>query len=215
MQNTPKILIVAALALFHVPAAFATLVQFLDTAQMTQLSKEIYTGKITRTYSSWDPDNKMIYTYVKLNIDQAIKSDKNAAEESKKEVLIRIPGGETNGVQMRVYGVAHFKKGEETLVFLRHHQGAPTVVGMAQGKYVISTDPDSGKKMVSRQLPKSLEFVQSKAKQQIQGLKAGHTASHNHNLDHSHDHAITADSAPIELSEMVNIIQEHMQKEVK
>lgn len=200
MQNTSKILVVAALFLFNAPAAFATLVEFLDTAQMTQLSKEIYTGKITRTYSSWDPDNKMIYTYVKLNVDQTIKGS------SAKEVLIRIPGGETNGVQMRVHGVAHFIKGEETLVFLRHHQGAPTVVGMAQGKYIISTDPSSGKKIVSRQLPKSLEFVQDKAIQQVQGLKAGHA---------QHAHAVTTENDTMELSDMVNHIQEAMQKEVE
>ncbi|MCI5071966.1 hypothetical protein MRY82_03340 [bacterium] len=164
------------------------------------MSEAVRVGKVTRTYSSWDPENKMIYTYVKLNVSQTVKG------EPAKEVLMKIPGGESNGVQMRVHGVAHFKKGEETMVFLRNHQGAPTVVGMAQGKYIVSTDPQSGKKMVSRHLPKSLEFVQNKAVQQIQGLHKAHT--------HQHEHAVTVENDSMELSEMVHHIQEAMEKEV-
>ncbi len=131
----------------------ASMLERWDTARLTQESKSIRIGQVTSRWSSWDPDKRMVYTYIKLRVDETLKGD------SRSEVLIRQPGGQAAGVGMVVHGMASFQKGERALIFLKHDaDGAPTVSGMAQGKYLIKNHPDSGTDFAEFEPPSNAEF---------------------------------------------------------
>ncbi len=134
-------------------AASATMLQELDTAQLTREARSVQLGEITSSWSSWDPEKRMVYTYVKMRVDQTLKGDAN------REVLIRQPGGRAGGIGMIVHGVASFRPGERALVFLKvDADGAPTVVGMAQGKFRIYRSAVTGEEMALFRAPRNLEF---------------------------------------------------------
>lgn len=143
-------------ALFLViPLTKASMLEQLDTHRLTLKAQAIRIGQVTDQWSSWDPDRNMVFTYTKLNIDQTLKGKK------REELLIRQPGGMANGLRMVVHGVAQFKKGERALVFIQHDvDGAPSVLGMTQGKYRIYKSAVTGEEMAVFRAPSDVEFFQ-------------------------------------------------------
>jgi hypothetical protein len=145
--------IVAGAAMLFSVDASATMLEVWDTAKLTQESKSVQIGEVTSRYSSWDPEKKMIYTYVNLRVDQTLKG------KPAQEVQIRLPGGEADGIRMIVHGVASFGNQERAVVFLQNDaDGAPVVVGMAQGKYRIIRNKATGEETAVFQKPENLEF---------------------------------------------------------
>lgn len=132
----------------------ASLVQKMGTNALTSQSAMIQIGEVRRSWSSYDPEKRMVYTYVKMVVEETLKGT------PQKEILLRQPGGQAGGVTMKVHGVAQFKPGEKALVFAQiDADGAPTVTGLAQGKYRIYKDPKTGLDMASFKAPKNLEFA--------------------------------------------------------
>lgn len=133
--------------------AHATMVEQLNTTQLTREAKAVQVGKVTSAWSSWDPEKRMVYTYVKFKVDQTLKG------QPQQEILIRQPGGRAGGIGMVVHGVANFRTGERALVFLKHDaDGAPSLVGMAQGKFRIYRSAVTGEEMALFRAPQNLEF---------------------------------------------------------
>lgn len=63
---------------------------------------------------------------------------------------------------MRVHGMAHFSLGEKALVFLKKSKdGLPALVGMAQGKYKIVQDRNTGEERAQFIAPPDVEFYES------------------------------------------------------
>jgi hypothetical protein len=119
---------------------------------LTKESKWIQRGEIVSMWSSWDPDRRMIYTYIKMRVDETLKG------EQKGEVLFRQPGGQSGKLGMTVHGVAHFTRGERALVFLKQDDdGAPSLAGMAQGKFRLFNSA-KGEEMALYRAPSSVEF---------------------------------------------------------
>ncbi len=138
--------------------AQATSVQEMNTQGLTQDSQWVHIGKVTSSWSSYDPDRGMIFTYVKLRVDETLKGSKQS------EVLIRQPGGQSNGYGQVVHGMMRFKKGERALVFLKQDRdGAPTLTGITQGKYRIYKSLQNGEEMALYQVPKEHEFARKNA----------------------------------------------------
>ncbi len=156
----------------------ASLIELLSTKELTHKSKSIVLGKVSSQWSSFDPEKRMVYTYVKLLVDQTIKG------QQQKEILLRIPGGRTKTVAVMVHGMVHFEKGEKTLVFLDHDQdGAPTVLSMSLGKYRIQTDPQTQEEMAHFQAPNNAEYVSLRKSPNLTML-SGQQASHSYKLSH-------------------------------
>ncbi|MFH1263679.1 MAG: hypothetical protein V1495_09600 [Pseudomonadota bacterium] len=133
--------------------ARATMMLELNTTQLTQQARTVQVGKVTSSWSSWDSGKRMIFTYVKLKVDQTIKG------QPQSEVMFRMPGGRTGGIGMVVHGMASFHPGERALVFLQQDSdGAPSLVGMAQGKFQIYRSAVTGEDMAVFRAPKNLEF---------------------------------------------------------
>lgn len=124
------------------PCVFASMLEPWGTKDLTKKSNSIAVGEVTSKWTSYDPERKMVYTYVKLKIAETLKGQKRS------EVLIRVPGGQSKNLAMSVHGVASFRQGEKALVFLQQDRdGAPSLVGMSQGKYLVRVDSKTGKEM--------------------------------------------------------------------
>lgn len=76
-----------------------------------------------------------IYTQVTLSAEQTIKGETGG------EVVIRVPGGKVDGLEMVVTGTPSFQLGERVVVFLdKEAEGIFTVVGGFQGKFTIDNN---------------------------------------------------------------------------
>src|SRR5262245_26488155 len=96
-------------------SAQATMMEQLDTKRLTKASSAIHLGKVISREPVWeDSECNVIYTKVKLSVERTIKGSPD------KEVIIRIPGGQVKEKDrgMVAHGMASFKDGERTLVFL-------------------------------------------------------------------------------------------------
>jgi len=140
------------IALASIPSSQATSLEHWDTPKLTKESKWVHIGEITSMWSSWDPQRRMVYTYVKMRVNETLKGGQAT------EVLIRQPGGKANGYGMVVHGMASFSRGEKALVFLKEDDdGAPSIVGMAQGKFRIFRN-QTGEEVATFRAPSRVEF---------------------------------------------------------
>jgi hypothetical protein len=73
----------------------------------------IVIGRAIDVKTRWDETRSMIYTYVSLSLEEAIKGC-----SSKKDIMIRVPGGVVDEIGTFVPEMASFRKGERALVFL-------------------------------------------------------------------------------------------------
>ena len=143
----------------------ASMLQKLSTKQLTKNSSSVRVGKVVSQWSSYDPQKRMVFTYTKLKVSETIKGTHRS------EVLIRQAGGESNGLGMRVHGVASFEEGESAVVFLRQDKdGAPTLTGMAQGRYRIFPN-QKGETTAEFVAPKNVEFFQTKRNSAFKFIK--------------------------------------------
>ena len=121
-----------ALVLLHY--SFASDVPRLSFNQMTDDSELIVSGKVTRTWTDWDPDHKYIWTHYELAVSAV---HKGAAGQT---VDIAEPGGQLNGMGMAISGAAGYGVGENVLVFLsRMPNGYLRTAGLGQGKYLVDS----------------------------------------------------------------------------
>ena len=81
--------------------------------QKTVKADLIVIGRVIDVKSRWDATKSKISTYVSLSLEEAIKGC-----SSKKDIMIRIPGGVIDKIGTFVPEMASFRKGERALVFL-------------------------------------------------------------------------------------------------
>jgi hypothetical protein len=81
--------------------------------QKTVKADLIVIGRVIDVKTRWDETRSKIYTFVSLALEEAIKG-----HSSKKNIMIRVPGGEVDEIGTFVPEMASFRKGERALVFL-------------------------------------------------------------------------------------------------
>lgn len=81
--------------------------------QKTVKADLIVTGRVIDVKTRRNETRSNIYTYVSLSIQEAIKG-----HSSKKDIMIKVPGGVVGDIGTRVPEMAGFRKGERALVFL-------------------------------------------------------------------------------------------------
>jgi hypothetical protein len=143
----------ALVGAFAVRNAGATMLEELNTVQLTKEANTVQLGEVTSERAAWDAEKQMVFTYVDFKVDQTLKG------EPAETVTIRQAGGRSGGIRMVVHGMPSFRTGERALVFLKHDaDGTPSVVGMAQGKYRIYRSAVTGEEMALFRAPRNLEF---------------------------------------------------------
>lgn len=148
---------------FATSSSQASLVYKMTPAQMTQAAKEVRMGEVVSTWTSPDPVHKMIYTYVKIRVDQTFKG------QSRSEILLRQPGGKYTypgtgeSFRQKVFGMESFEKGEKGIFFIEYAKdGAPNV--MFQGKHKIVEDPTSGQHKAYHSYSRDIQYVDQNLK---------------------------------------------------
>lgn len=142
---------------FNTPAQ-GSVVYKMSPAELAQEAHEVRIGEVVSTWTSPDPEKKIIYTYVKIKVDRTLKG------EERSEVLLRQAGGKYQYAdtgqtfRQKIFGMESFTKGEKGIFFIKHTQdGAPTV--MFQGKHNILKDPETGQPQAARSYAKDVHYV--------------------------------------------------------
>ncbi len=88
------------------------------------------------------------------------------------ELVLVLPGGETEGQKMVVPGMPHFKVGQETVLFLSEPDGhgSPWPVGLGQGCYGVQFAQD-GTRQVTVQTPLPPGVLSKPAQPAVVGLQ--------------------------------------------
>jgi hypothetical protein len=115
-------------------AASAAVAPTLTLEQLAAKSEIIAHARVGRSWSSWDPAHKYIWTHHELLVLDPIRGAAGP-------VVVSEPGGFLNGVGMRVSGTVEYTTGEEAILFLyRTPIGFYRAAGQEQGKLAITRD---------------------------------------------------------------------------
>jgi hypothetical protein len=128
-------LVVLAALLGIVTSAHASLLRAMGLAELVSRSDRIVVGKVVAVTAAWDPRHLKIISSIELEIAEAWKGP----EAGSRRVTIVQPGGSVGEIEMTVHGMPSFAVGETSLLFLRG-QGHFQVVGMGQGKRLVTWD---------------------------------------------------------------------------
>lgn len=113
--------------------AVCTMVPRLTLEQLVDQSEAIVQGTVLRSWSSWDPAHKFIWTHHELRLTDSLK---NAHQST---MIVSEPGGSVGGINMQIAGALKFTPGEENVLFLyRTPIGYWRTVGYGQGKYNVA-----------------------------------------------------------------------------
>lgn len=140
----------AALAfMFFFNSQTAAFMVGLSTEELTRSSDSVITGEVTDIESFWSEDGKTILTNATVTVENIIKGP-----STQSTIIVEYEGGEIGGIGLKVSDIAPLVKGEKVLLFLKAgdsrkfsdsrkpkaaREKIQTIVGEAQGKYVIDT----------------------------------------------------------------------------
>jgi len=121
-----------------------SIVEKLTLDELTVKADSILVAKVT-DIACYQEGEGRIYTLITLEVEQTIKG---AVQE---KAMIKVPGGEVDGLGLWVEDVPEFQLGERAVVFLEESGGIFSVVGGFQGKFGIDKN-----NMVSGDMPLSV-----------------------------------------------------------
>ena len=113
-------------------AVSATTVVPMSVEDLTRASSHVIEGRALRSWTSWNAQHTLIYTYTTFQVNRALKGQ--AADT----VTVKQLGGSAGGYTQKVSGVRQFQLGEDALLFLRPSaasDGTLVVVGLVQGNF--------------------------------------------------------------------------------
>jgi hypothetical protein len=118
---------------FHVCSA--TVIPSVSFEDLVAKSDQIVSGTVTRSWTSWGPEHKLIWTRYEIRVEDAIKGAKDQT------VVVSEPGGSLEGMGMSVEGAVPYAIGEQVTLFLhRYPSGDKRTVGWLQGKFITDTN---------------------------------------------------------------------------
>ena len=125
--------------------ALATTLLRMDLDDLTAESHAIVYGKIVASRAEWNNNRSMIYTIYTVEATQYLKGSLGASFE------LQEPGGERDGLMVRVPSVPVFRAGEEAVLFVwTDPKGRHQVIGFEQGAMEVRTNSETGEKTVDR-----------------------------------------------------------------
>jgi hypothetical protein len=134
--------------------AGATSMTALDLKMLLARADRVVLATVVSQESHWTENRDAIYTDAVVRVERSYKGKLKVGQT----VVVRREGGSVGGIGMRVYGSPSWSPNEEAVVFLEERGGASWVVGMAQGKWQVSTQ--NGQKVVHADLS-GIAFLQS------------------------------------------------------
>jgi hypothetical protein len=108
----------------------ATVIPSLSFEDLIAKSEQVVSGTVTRSWASWGPEHKLIWTSYEIRVGDVIKGAKQSV------LIVSEPGGSLDGLGMRVEGAVPYEAGERVTLFLQTYpSGNKRTVGWAQGKF--------------------------------------------------------------------------------
>jgi len=159
------------LALLAGMSSWATVLLQMNTEALTGNADMILTGQVAGFAPKPVFENGMIFSDIMIFVTDFVKVSPDRQNVS--YVTVRQLGGTYNGRTTVVPGSPTFQAGERVMVFLRQRQASKyyEVVGMAQGKFEIRTDPVSGRDIIVQDAQQQKADAYQ-AKTQRQGFNA-------------------------------------------
>ena len=112
----------------------ATTVVPMTVEELTQGATHVVEGQALRTWSAWNSQHTLIYTYSSFAVSRTLKGTAPVV------VVVKQPGGSADGYTQTVSGVHQLQAGEKALLFLRPSvasDGTLVIVGLMQGQFRI------------------------------------------------------------------------------
>lgn len=153
----------ALLAFLLIPAApaRATILREMSLQELAVRAPHVVRGTVLGTVCQWSEDGKGILTYVDVTLEERIKGGKSLPDV----IQVIQPGGELDGVSMKIIGGPTFREGEEVVLFLYPWSDNPAeadmtmLAGGPMGRMQVVRDPeDPSKASVIRRFD-DLEFA--------------------------------------------------------
>jgi hypothetical protein len=135
--------------------------QTLSLQQVVATSGAIFSGKVIKVRSALDSTSGLLVTYTTVSVMNAVRGVNQG------EFTFKQYGGNYGGLNVRVADMSYFSEGEEVVAFLYPAStlGLTSPVGISEGKLLIRSDPQTGKKFVHGNFfhAKMLESVAEKS----------------------------------------------------
>lgn len=127
-----------------VALATATTVRPMALEDLVRESDWIVVARPVSSYSAWDEDHRVIWTYTTVEISDSLKGAR------REKLVIAELGGKVGDMNLVVSGAPRFHAGEESLLFLvRMPSQKIRVLGLFQGKMQVRADPATGERFVN------------------------------------------------------------------
>jgi hypothetical protein len=139
----------AATFLFLTALLSATTIVPVSVERLTQESSHVVEGQATQSWSQWNPQHSLIFTYTRFQVARTLKGQAPAT------IVVKQPGGSAEGYTQKIAGVRHWRTGDQAVLFLRPSQemdGTLEVTGLMQGNFLVHKS-DTGETMVSNGVP--------------------------------------------------------------
>jgi len=146
--------LITALAAVALPAEATTMVE-LSEAELTYVADLIAEAEVEAVDAERDDGAIWIRSVVTLKLTHVLKG--GAIEGDR--VRVREIGGSLNGESTEIAGSALYTPGERVLVFLEWEDRGDDVMmrtlGMSQGKFTLVHEPDTGRDVMLKYVPRS------------------------------------------------------------
>ena len=122
----------------------ATTVIPASVEKLTSMSSQIIEGTAAESFSQWNPQHTVIYTYTRFTISRTLKGT------AVPQTMVRQTGGSAGGYTQHVAGIRHWQVGDQAVLFLRpsSEPGVMTVTDLMQGNFLMGRN-SSGDIVVS------------------------------------------------------------------
>jgi hypothetical protein len=138
-----------AFILSYAGLANATTVVVPEDKDLVISARAIITGRIIDISCGMDSSHNMVYTYVKVRVNEVIKGSITT-----REIVLKEPGGQIGDHYSVVPGSPQFNRGDDVLLYLdTWFDGSLRVHQMFLGQFSIVTDPKSGRRTAVRATP--------------------------------------------------------------
>lgn len=131
MMRALRMLFLLCLAMGASLASATTIIP-MTVEQLADKSTQVVRARAMQSWSEWNPQHTIIYTYTKF---QVVKSFKGSPEQT---ITVKQLGGRVDNTVQKVSGVRQFTGGEENFLFLQPSQdndGTMIVTGLVQGNF--------------------------------------------------------------------------------
>jgi hypothetical protein len=127
----------------------ATTIVPVSVERLTRESTHIVEAQASQSWSQWNPQHSLIFTYTRFQVARALKG------QAPTTIVVKQPGGSAEGYTQKVAGVRHWRSGDQAVLFLRPSQeldGTLEVTGLMQGNFIVHKN-GTGETMVSNGVP--------------------------------------------------------------